>query len=377
LEHQADTIVFFDKSARSYGLLTNNILPVIALDKAIQDGVDPQEIKIPKIEFYRPPSRDEGKSRQEINGVELETFRERVRRGERILFFDESSSFGSLLQHIPLDKHGNDEGRWNRNTYPGFSPETGEEITSLGSVIYFVSRLAEFLSPEERERCLAAVGVSEQAGGHAQRVITGGTQKISDSIDLFNISDSDNKDSVRVARADIYGPEFEQQRQQVRAEFSRMAWELFREVILKENLVQPTEEIKRAKMQELVDWGIIAKLQSITEAATGLIESLSADGLNTSVYKKLWDTNKKLAETFIYFRYEVKQAQDILEKISRGYINQSRIFNDVWDLSSYFKRALNDKEYDDVLNDKRRATIMTIISISQEVIDIFKQHNIR
>jgi hypothetical protein len=54
LSNEVDAVLLWDTSARGVGLLLNKILPIIALEKAKREGKNPEEIKLPKILFYKP-----------------------------------------------------------------------------------------------------------------------------------------------------------------------------------------------------------------------------------------------------------------------------------------------------------------------------------
>ena len=68
-------------------MLTHKILPIIALEKAINEGLNPNEIKIPKIEFFNPPSHRFDVNPEIMTPENLEDLRTRIQNGERILFF--------------------------------------------------------------------------------------------------------------------------------------------------------------------------------------------------------------------------------------------------------------------------------------------------
>lgn len=52
--YRADAMLFMDASARGYGLLANKILPIIRLEYAMRAGIDPSQIKLPTVHFFRP-----------------------------------------------------------------------------------------------------------------------------------------------------------------------------------------------------------------------------------------------------------------------------------------------------------------------------------
>lgn len=53
LSNEAEMIIVWDTSARGYGLLLKKVLPIVGLEKAIREGKNPVDIKIPEIIFYK------------------------------------------------------------------------------------------------------------------------------------------------------------------------------------------------------------------------------------------------------------------------------------------------------------------------------------
>lgn len=53
LSNEAEMIIVWDTSARGYGLLLKKVLPIIGLEKAVREGKNPADIKIPEIIFYK------------------------------------------------------------------------------------------------------------------------------------------------------------------------------------------------------------------------------------------------------------------------------------------------------------------------------------
>ena len=371
--HEADTIVFFDKSARGFGMLTHKILPIIALEKAINEGLNPNEIKIPKIEFFNPPSHRFDVNPEIMTPENLEDLRTRIQNGERILFFDESSQ-SERGKIYGLYENGIDQHRWDRAQIQNARVPKQQWVGPGGSTMRnFVRTLTSGMQPEDESRCLGFIGSSERTGGQDFAAIKKSVPGYPPS-DFYNITESSPKDPFHVSSAHVYGEDITLQRKRVRDEHSRMAWELFREVILKENLAQSTEEAKEAKRQELsedlAEWGITAKLHEAGRLADDIIQSFIADGSILDEEKLSWPGG----EVGVLY-VQTSNARDFSRSLGEFWRHASVeaiVRQGLWS----FQNALDNgpKFFACTIDEKREEKVKKIIQIYQDVLLILNEH---
>lgn len=373
LMHEADTIVFFDKSARGFGMLAHKILPIIALEKAINEGLNPNEIKIPKIEFFNPPSHRMGEDIGIMTPENLEDLRTRIQSGERILFFDESSQISArALNADALYENSIDQHRWDRGQIENvYVPK--KRGGWGGTLPFFAQTLTSGMQPEDESRCLGFIGSSERAGGQEYPAVK---KNIDGSYPhpgeyFYNITEPGPKDPFHVSSARVYGKDVTILRKQVRNEHTRMAWELFSEVILKEDRrrIQFVEEVKKAKKQELADWGVTARMREAAELGNEIMKSLIADGyitddINKNFYPVL---DKELREIYWGARKILNQEFETWWKPGyfQYYIDSS---------SKDLQKALDKFQKDDSAHKERREMVEKMIQIFQDVLLILKEH---
>lgn len=232
LSINADAIIFHDKSARGFGLLTHKILPILRLEKAIRDGKDPNGIKLPNIGFYNP-----------TDDFNDEKYRETVRSyfskmsGKRVIFFDESSGGGFPSTSSCVKPDGSEPYRWNPEMIcEGCRCDYYRKGEINPSRLTYATRGIQKIVPEAKFIPYIG-GVSTQGGFDLMRR----TKPLSPAQD-YNIEDAfaedgrEDPEKIFVKRSEMpKTPELTKHRQRLRQEHYKMAWELFQQVILKTN----------------------------------------------------------------------------------------------------------------------------------------------
>lgn len=249
---EADSIVFLDKSARGFGLLSLRFLPILALEMAQKTQKNPNDIKIPQIQFFNANSRA-----RRLDYVKVDTsdyYRSvaeqlGIRSGQTVIFFDESSGAYTPLPYLLVDPDGTEPHRWDIQFIQqqrvvgwgnGKSVRGGGPLTSATSEI----RSLGFYFPDVNFR--RYLGGSGSPGGLES---TGRLEDIYiDPEKDYGIKDPElsseeivKQKRVFVDRTEDRSPEIHNHQKQVRDEQSRMAYELFRQVILHQDPYHHTE----------------------------------------------------------------------------------------------------------------------------------------
>ncbi len=267
---EVDTIICFDKSARGFGLLANKLLPIVRLERAKMLGVDPNTIKKPEIRFVDFPRLDSPASVHKFE--EITDLVSKIS-GDKVLLFDESSYNQTPTNSLWEIDRGQEPNRWNFLDKEELVDRFGEDLSS-DNIPYINKRsniegVRTLLSVKlSNKKFYYQIGTSNVTGGlddGSRKILSqdlylrhflysvenddgnllASKFKVTDSVLNFlkkfqkiapddfkivgyNIMDNDQKiNAVRdwISRFS----------QQVRDEHSRMAWELFKQVILKDD----------------------------------------------------------------------------------------------------------------------------------------------
>ncbi len=275
---EVDTIICFDKSARGFGLLANKLFPVVRLERAKMMGVDPNSIKKPEIKFVDFPRIYYGNINL-FDGV-VDYVSKISESEEKVLLFDESS-YQKAPRYSLWDISGREPNRWNflENIY--LVDRFGGDVlydypiyTNMGPNIERVKALLSEKIPNKK--FYYQIGTSDDVGGLDRSVkrikltaeinsmlysiinpkdnlLVSGLEDefyfsnmIDELIDVF--LDIQEKEIPQIFRINGYSEMTKEEKieaikkwltrfsQQIRDEHSRMVWELFKQIILKDDL---------------------------------------------------------------------------------------------------------------------------------------------
>ncbi len=225
--------MFHDKSARGFGLLTNKILPILRLEKAMKEDKKPESFQLPDVRFYNPTDLFE----EEKYKVAIRNHFNKYR-GKRVIIFDESSGGGYPSTSSCVKSDGSETNRWNlEEICSGCRCDYSGELDAsrLKSATRFIQRLVP-----EADFFGYIGGVSFQGGFDLLRtndqvtLSTGKDYNIQDATPHGHETEDPEEIFVKQNTTPI-SPELTQHRCQIRKEHSKMAWELFQQIILKIN----------------------------------------------------------------------------------------------------------------------------------------------
>jgi hypothetical protein len=277
LSKESDVLLVADTSARGYGLLVNKILPVVALEKAVRERKKPSEIKTPKVLFYRPVFHggvtlggERGFSKVEDRARYIKSLNV-----QNVLIFDEGSDDGPDAPTL-VQPDGSEPYRWKEAELEA-SGQT--DVNTRGRTFpTFKENVSLKLEIERLKALLPGVNLSGYLGGYQAATGFDGVLRKDSRIPFgleFNIGHPKESSheifSKRFGKTEYSGQviartearlsnqkfretglggasraEAQKQladienespnlRQQFRDEQSRMAWELFQQIILRKD----------------------------------------------------------------------------------------------------------------------------------------------
>lgn len=279
----ASDIFFSDRGSRGFGLLANKIAPIIRLEKSKIDGKKPEDIKIPKMHFIDfpvfHPNLPPHKKRMIIDSVS--------KYGNSVLLFDESSFASTPLKSGMVGNGGIEPIRWSFLDKENLEYLDRVGLNDLGGYDIYqhsganIERITAFLKRQIQGKSFHYyIGGSNFRGGldyqknrlfyqsqpnsqpyllndilYALYSISEGGQDVDQNI----YSKPFNKDFLRRLYDDFAGDIFSflnipdnysfdekfkifsnfivEYSKKIRDEHSRMAWELFNQIILKNSTV--------------------------------------------------------------------------------------------------------------------------------------------
>lgn len=241
---EADTIVFFDKSARGFGMLTHEILPILRLEKSIKENKKPEEIKLPEVGFLNVEKKIFAK--KEKYQESIYNFVKSL--GDKVIIFDEASNAAPIFGHSFVEKDGSENDRWDGKFIYELRCEAQQyDLDTTLSRIH--SNLESRLKRDSsKQKIIPYIGGSSYAGGFDSLSRRKGDlfvpavdyniqDREEDNIfiepaDLDQVLERLNKISAEKGGEKMQKEDIIKRRKQLRNEQGKMAWELFQQVIL-------------------------------------------------------------------------------------------------------------------------------------------------